>query len=193
MLDLIDRISDLYDRLSTLVPWWAALIIVAVLVLIVGFVFRHPIARYLRNSDKLEHDKKVFQRLDNVLDEGKLKSILDQLLESFSITQQSLSKLHDYLDATHRTENRYLGWRIRRHHGKYGKAILSLENFLGGAFIPTSSQIALFSLIYSGGKPVGTPEKELYDQRKKKLLYHCQAVVKAHTNYRLAIKKKLSL
>jgi hypothetical protein len=202
LLDLlIKNFTPLLTDLWNNITFWRGGFLIFFILIVAGYKFREKIFQFYQKPVRVELDRNIFKRIDEILPEHFLNSFLDQLLVDHSYFIDDAHRFQQ-LDAFYREiGNHYNNPELHRRMTIFLTNLRELNTFLALQFFVFPSQQKADNVrlcmhpelnIDRAGFDVETGI-EKYEELTTQLHYHVNQVSEKYSDYREFVKNKLFL
>lgn len=171
---------------------WRSLALLLVVLLSAAFFFRQRVSDLLLRSERVEHDRRIFNRADEIMSEGDLHDCLDDLA-NHGLRPDKLRRLVGFQRYFQYEGNHFLDRRMARALQPLVGALASLHQFTGRHFFthpnPTVDLFCLYPELKE--EPPGTQGSERYWRHATELEVLVDRAAESYTKYRRAAKQYL--
>jgi hypothetical protein len=171
-----------------------------------GGITAHSVVNNVYNTPapqedtRIEHEKKLFHKIEQQLAEDKLHEILDTLAGNESIRIEDTHLLDAARDVLNRSSNEFLSLNIEVTKKNYLLALFKLNNFIHSHFDkwPHEQRELNFNICLSpqtncdrAGDIENNQHYSIHMRLNKELLMYIKAIEKSYDTYRREIKRQL--
>ncbi len=189
----MDILTDFWQQLAPfLQPLWDSILLWRSVglfllgVVIVGFLFRRPLARWLSDERSQEHDAALFRKSEEFVSDRFLESFLNQYLSQQVCLRKDIARIPRFYEEFDRQGNQFLDRKVGRTFGDLLRTLMKVNGFVTQHFFLNTDEDRLElhpKLI----------DKKRYDAYVKELKGLINLTWGAYRGYRDTVKQELKV
>ncbi|MFH1093553.1 MAG: hypothetical protein V1739_05280 [Candidatus Omnitrophota bacterium] len=130
-----EKIVEMFNDLWDATDFWRSLSLFLIGVLILAFLFKDSIKRFVLKEDANKHDKEIFHLFDLIMPENKLREVLDLLEKKHFYNIKSSEYIDKFSDSLREESRQYINVRIKKTSIALAGAIKLLSEFIDKNFL----------------------------------------------------------
>jgi len=137
MNSLIDAWKQLTPFLQPLwdsLHLWRSLGLFLFTVVVVGLLFRRPLARWFLDERSQEHDAALFKKTEEFVSDSFLKSFLNQHLSQRICLRKDMARIPRFYEEFNRQGNQFLDDKVKRAFGDLLRTLVKVNSFVSQHF-----------------------------------------------------------
>jgi hypothetical protein len=197
---LIQNFAPFLNKLWTCTLFWRSTTLIIFLLLGAAWAFRSKLSQLLTKPDRIEHDRQIFTKSEELLTERQLRHFLDQLMTDHSYYVEASLPIDRFCTFFDEVGNHFISQTLQSKSLELVSKLCQLRAFLGTNFWDwPPHQIGNLRLclhpelnVDRGGSS-SVEHTIRYGHYAQQLERHVKAVEEALADYRQAIKRELTL
>jgi len=189
----VKQLKPFLESLWDSVSFWRIMTLGIITVLAISILFRKQLRTPFLKPNRIEHDKTIFKRSNNVMNERYLLNLLDELGTNYGYSSSSWRSLDLFCGFFEETSNQYLMKKLQKVSLNLVSSLNSMRTFCALQFFHqkgSSDYLELQPEIHFSPEP----EKEIqFQQLAQELGKLIEVTEKDYKKYRELIKKELNI
>jgi hypothetical protein len=162
-------------------------------IITISFLFKKQLKKLFLKPNRIEHDKTIFKRSDNVMNEGYLLNLLDVVGTYYGYSSNSWRSLDLFSMFFQETSNQYLMKKLQKVSLKLVSSLNSLSTFCALQFFHQEGNLDYLKLQPEIQFSLESEKEMQFQQLTQELDKLIELAEKDYEKYRVLIKKELNL
>lgn len=199
MSDLIEQLltkhfEPLLSPLWDSVLFWRSVALFVIVLFLSLCLFKNRVVAYLRREQYHEHDRKVFQKLNSIINEQTFRDLCLGIRDFHFFDRDQIEMLHSLEDHGIRTENQFLTPSLHRAFSMFHNHLDQFSTCVATVFFYVSDTR---SMLYPELRPyvegADNPKRKIYLDAEDEIARRANDVLASYETYRNEVKKVLLL